>query len=392
VTLSRIGILGLLTLGIVLRLVNLDGITSRTPDERTYAHQSNVALDHGAAGLSALAAEYRADPAVRMYPTPSRVGFIQLNAATMALTGRRDVDVLPALSCLASILSLAVLTLIGMRFLPPGALLVALLFAAVSPLELPIARRAWADAVAGLIAISMAYVTCEIIEKPRLPRLILLAGLAAAGVSVKELSAATSAICVLWLIWWLGVQHRDWKKVAVLVGAMAAAAVITVSLLASVTGGITNYFETVFDGAHAISMSPYELEYASGPPWLLLYGFWILTPVVTLLSVPGFFAAFRGSVATRWIAFFVLAHIAIPAAVPHWLNLRYVTAVSGPLCLIAGLGVWQVLVWCRDAKVVTGAAVAILAIAAWTDYQRFQRIFVRDGTPDLAIKFLINER
>ena len=392
-TLSRIGILGLLTLGIVLRLVNLDGVTSRTPDERTYAQHATVFLDRGTAGLRQLADQYRRDPALKLYPSPTRAGFIHLNAAAMALTGRHDIEVLPAVSCLASILSLVVLAFAGMRFFPITATLAGLLFVAVSPVELPLARRAWADATVEIISIAMAYVTCEIAENPSGIWVILLAALSAIGITVKEFSAVTSMICVGWLLFVLGFQRREWKKAGQIVAAVAIGAVLSIAWLADSVGGPADYLRMVFGLPGAMSHNAYQLEYASGPPWLLLDGMWILSPAAVLLSIPGFYAALRSpNRSWRWIAVFVLAQLAITAAMPLSLDLRYISPAIGLFCLIAGLGVWQILVWCRDMKVATGAAVAILAIAAWTDYQRFQRIFVRDGTPDLAIKFLIDER
>jgi hypothetical protein len=58
------------------------------------------------------------------------------------------------------------LALIGLRFFPNEATLFALLFFAVSPGELELARRTWGDALTGLISLSLVYVAGEITPVP----------------------------------------------------------------------------------------------------------------------------------------------------------------------------------------------------------------------------------
>ena len=62
--------------------------------------------------------EYKADAETRLYPPPTRVGMIRLVAAMMRWVGRQDESVGARISCAASIGSLLVLALIGIRFLP----------------------------------------------------------------------------------------------------------------------------------------------------------------------------------------------------------------------------------------------------------------------------------
>ncbi|HEY4086517.1 MAG TPA: hypothetical protein VGM43_11300, partial [Bryobacteraceae bacterium] len=130
-----------------LRLANLHNVNSRTPDERVYTYQAKTVVDQGpAAGMRSLIAEYRTDPDAKLYPPPTRAGMIRMMAALMRWTGRYGEDVGALISCAASIGSVVVLALLAVRFFPPWAAIAAMLFYAVLPADLAIARRTWTDA------------------------------------------------------------------------------------------------------------------------------------------------------------------------------------------------------------------------------------------------------
>ena len=104
-----------------LRVANFGNVNTRTPDERVYTYQAKTWLESGRAGIRSMVEEYKGDAETRWYPPPTRVGMIRLVAAAMRWTGRSDESVGARLSCAASIGSLVVLALIGVRFLPPWA-------------------------------------------------------------------------------------------------------------------------------------------------------------------------------------------------------------------------------------------------------------------------------
>ncbi len=396
----------LLLLGIAVRLANLSNVPSRTPDERVYTAQAQIWRQAGVAGLRGVVQNYESDPAALLYPPPTRVGMISLVAAAMRVTGRTDESAGAILSCAAGIGSLFVVALIGFRFFPPWATLCGLLFYAVSPPELAIDRRAWADATAELIALLGVYLTCEIVRDSRRPALYLLFALAgAAGIAVKEPTGIPFGLCGLWLLWVLAIKRHEFRNVAILIGGSAVALAACGGWLAYSVGSLAELARIVSGRPAANATNAYALGYASGPGYLLLQGFWIVSPVSVLFGLAGGFAAFRARAAfksreeqVRWIAIFTLVQIAIPMMIPHWLNLRYVSVAFGCFCLVAGLGFWfaVTLILSRikmsDRKVLAGM-VALAAIAgAIGDYARFERYFVRDQTADLSIRMLLNER
>jgi hypothetical protein len=68
----------------------------------------------------------------------------------------------------------------------------------------------------------------------------------------------------------------------------------------------------------------------------------------------------------------------------------------GPFYLIAGLGFWYCASLCSnqlktfDRRVFAGLAVVAVSMFAVADYNRFQRIFVRDELSDLSIKAVLD--
>ena len=152
----------LLCLGAELRVANLSNVSSRGPDEREYSIQAKTLLRRGQAGVRSLIAEYQQSPLLRLYPTPTRLGYLWPLAAAMRLTGGRDERVGAYLSCAASIGSLFILALIGVRFFPSWATFFALLFFAVSPMELAVSRRAWPDALVEFLGFSLVYAAAAI--------------------------------------------------------------------------------------------------------------------------------------------------------------------------------------------------------------------------------------
>jgi 4-amino-4-deoxy-L-arabinose transferase-like glycosyltransferase len=177
----------LLCLAAVLRVANLDNVTLRTPDERVYTRQANAWLQSGQPGIRALVEEYQRDPDARLYPPPTRVGMIRLVAATMRWTGRNDEAVGAIISCFASIASLYMVALIGIRFLPTWAALAGLLLYAVFPAALTIARRTWSDALVELAGLLLVWLACEITRDSR-RRIwyLLFAVVGSASITIKE--------------------------------------------------------------------------------------------------------------------------------------------------------------------------------------------------------------
>lgn len=402
----------LLCLGIGLRLANLSIVTGRSPDETNYTRQANTLLQEGAAGLRGMAAEYQRDPAARLAGPPTRAGYLWMLAATMRLTGKNDESAGAFLSCAASIGSLFLLTLIGIRFLPPWATLFALLFLAVSPAELELARRTWADALVGFLGLSLVYVAGEITRDPQ--RRIwhwLFVLLGSLGILVKEFGLVVFGLYAVGVLWVLLIQRRDFRSgLALMVGGLVGTGVSVVWLAHSI-GGFSVVVQTVTNWRAAHLTNTYALEYQSGPGYLLLQAFQIISPVPALFCLIGLAVAFLSHRKLRflrlsagaanwpvigWMALFILGYLSLPMILPHWLNLRYVSVLFGPFYLLAGVGFWYAasLCWNRletfPRKVFAAVIILGLGISASSDYRRFQRMFVWNGLGDLSVRLVLD--
>jgi 4-amino-4-deoxy-L-arabinose transferase-like glycosyltransferase len=383
-----------------LRLVNLRNVHSRTPDERVYTYQAKKVIEQGAsAGMRSLIEEYKRDPTAKLYPPPTRAGMVRMLAAAMQWTGKFDESVGAWISVLASIGSVAVLALLAVRFLPPWAAVPAMLFYAVLPADLAIARRAWTDALVELAGLLLVWFACEVARKPeQRDWLVLAAVVGGLSLTVKESMPLPWGLCGLWILWVLA-RRRLWTNVTIFLAANALALGLSLWWLAGQAGSLHDFISIVAGIPAANAANEYALVYASGPPYLLLYAYWIIAPLTSLLAVAGAVAVWRKKrePALIFITGFSVAFIAIAMSMPHWINLRYLGNTFGPVCLLAGLGAWWVIgAGCEwldigDRRPLAAVAIAIIVGCAGADYIRFRHYFVRDEVVDLSIKMLADE-
>ncbi len=387
--------MALLLLGAALRVSNLS-ITARSPDEKIYAAQARAALQDGMAGTRRVVDAFRRNPQLWIYPSPTRIGYAYLVAGAMSLTGTRDESAGTYVSCLASILTLAVTMRLGLRFLGGWITVLAILFLAVFPPELVVARRCWTDASSGLAATAMLYLTLEIWSDTKRWPLALLPVAGTAAVLIKETAVLVYAPCLLAALWSVLRRGRDARRASILLAGAVLWAAGAMTLLALSTGGPRVPFQIIVEQARLNATNPYALEYCTGPGYLLLLAFARLSPVTFVLALLGMAQAWarpgtRDRVAAALLAGFTVTSIAPYALVPHWLNLRYASASFAPLCLLASAALYQ---WFLLAKeklsgglfrwVAVGGAAAILIFAA-ADYRRFEQSYVRIPTPDLSV-------
>jgi len=205
--------------------------------------------------------------------------------------------------------------------------------------------------------------------------------------------------CAIWILWILA-RKRLWTNAAIFLAANATALGLSLWWLAGQVGSLHDYVSIVAGIPAANAANEYALEYASGPPYLLLYAYWIIAPLTSLLAVAGVAAVFlrKRESALIFIAGFSIAYIGLAMSMPHWINLRYVGNTFGPVCLLAGLGAWWLVeAGCEwmdtaDRRPFAAVAIAILIGGAAADYIRFRHYFVRDEVVDLSIKWLTDER
>ena len=394
---------------ITLRLSNRE-VASRSPDEEVYIHYATRVAGSGIEGGRGLVESYNRDIRLWIYPTPIRLGYIYLVAAVMKLSGASADRAAVSISSVFSIGGFFVAALLGLRFFDRWAVLVGLALLSVSPIELAIARRAWQDSVWGCIGLLLFYLCLEasISMRPKAWRICFF-GVGAYYLTIKGSALVVYGLCTLWLVGSAWVQEGSLQKCLRIVIASALVGAASFAALAWCSGGAFSVIETIQHNLLSREWNN-DRQFNSGPWYSFFLGFLALSPITTLLSIAGIATIMlpRNSGLVRpglerrqrqavWAMIYLIFTLLFAATVPaNYKNLRYVTILVGPLCLLSGLAVVYLLAFARVKLPVWGyhfAAYAValgLALTSLTDYRRFERIFVRNGLNDLAIVRVIN--
>src|SRR5882672_517617 len=140
--------------GAGLRLSHLDR-RARTPDETFYTTLAAKMVQSGPGFMSDYVRAFNERPAEVAYPWPQRIGYFWLVSGSMSLTGNTGIEVPVVLSCLASVLALALLGGIALSLGGPWTAVATLGFAVASPLDLALAQRAWQDSILSALTLVM---------------------------------------------------------------------------------------------------------------------------------------------------------------------------------------------------------------------------------------------
>jgi hypothetical protein len=219
---------------------------------------------------------------------------------------------------------------------------------------------------------------------------------------IKETSAILYAVCFLISLWAVLRRSSNLHAAGVLVGAAVFSGAGVLLLLDVAIGSLGLSLQTVTTAAGMVGENTYAIEYQSGAAYLLLLTLAKLSPVTMSLAALGIVlilcALMRDSLRdpqpAALLAWLTLGNLALYSVVPHWLNVRFVSASFAPLCLFAGGGIHYSFLLVRrklqgealTAAVVSGVAFLLFSVVA--DYERFQQSFVWPETQDLSVKMV----
>ena len=301
--------------------------------------------------------------------------------------------------------------LLGLRFFDRWAVLIGLALLSVSPLDLAMARRAWLDSVVGGIGILLFYLCAEasVSSRPRWWRVCFWI-VASYFLLIKEFALFIYALCALWLVMDVWRRGFSWKAVAAVSIPCGLVVIVSYGAVMWVSGGARPVLQLYQHMGQALSWNQYAHLYQRGPWYSFPLGFWVLSPVTTLLCGLGIgqiilrrksFTHVLGLDPRQWraawaMAVFISAVLVAATLPPDFKSLRYITVILAPLYLIDGLLINYLLTAGRSRLAPAGWYVAVCAVAVTvalvciTDYTRFQRIFVQYQLDDLAITRVVN--
>lgn len=389
--------------GVALRLYFFSPDLIRSPDEGTYTHQANTLLAQGNAGFRTLAQELASDP-VRMSetPSPTRVGYLAILISWMQITRDKSPLAGAQLSLLCSLTALALVAFTSYRAFSPIVAIIATLFFSVLPFELTTSRRAWQESFIALLAwalISIAIYIARSTSHRRAAGFAAFALLGLIAITTKENMALFFFLCAAGLATHFILQH-DRSAVINTVACTLAAGVVSLAILASLFGGLSQY--TQFERAylHNENLSAYSLQIDSATPSMFFTGLLLTIPVVLLAALIGLATSvfrtfrartpFRGNAALG-IALISLSTILLQIFTQRY-NFRYTAPAYCSLCLLAGIGIEAILVPLARFLAPLGRPLAwgilsfSLAVGALRDLNFARDKFLLPAMQDLAVR------
>jgi len=396
----------LLAVGIWLRVTGFDALLPRSPDERNLAAEAREVVAMGPAAIQNIVAEIHADPILWGEPSPLRAGYLFLLAGLMQASGDGTELVGAWLSVASSVGCLLLVAWMGWKFLSKEAALVAVMFAAVSPLELVLARRAWQDAFVELLALELLAIAMQaVVDRGR--RVWWLGALAVAGaygVTVKEINALVFGFCVV-VVGAVLVKEKDWRGLAWLAGSCAVATGLACWWLAHLFGGMQTALAFETEWLQRSTAGSYSAEYETGPGWMYFAALLRLAPVVVVAAWVGIgvlawgFAKrqkdeVKAPLMAAALVCFCAVFFTLPVLAERRMNFRYASVAFGALDLLTGVGVaWAIKPLRRAlAPLGTVAATVVLlfaiGVAGYRDWVFFATRMQARDVEDLSIRMV----
>jgi 4-amino-4-deoxy-L-arabinose transferase-like glycosyltransferase len=329
--------------GTMIRIADLSGVDTRSPDERYYTWQANTLLDQGTVqGYTTLFQAFDRD-----LPPPTRIGYLSLLTTMMHLTGDRTMLAGAQLACLASVLTLVLVAFGAWRLLSPTAALTATLLYAVSPASLMFARRSWQESVIELLSAACLIGACLVLIRNRSWQWAAAwCLLGVACVSMKEVSAVVYLLVSAVLVVVLALRQRRAEALAY-AAAPVLALLLTACWWAVLMGGFGTLARLRLLTGNAGMDSDYSRLYESGSPSILVHGLWIISSATVVLAAVGVGTALvrlarrdrsRCTLLSLALAVFVLFFLALAVLLPDKMNFRHISVIFAPLALLAGAG------------------------------------------------------
>jgi hypothetical protein len=392
---------------LVVRLVHFH-VPVRTPDETTYFLYATSLYERGPSALPEIVREYRSRPELRDYPSPTRVGHVGLQWASMVLHSSASLDAAAAVSVWSSVGMLLIVWRIAASFLAPWVAPVAMSFLAFSPLDLAMSRRLWGDEPFAFAIGAMLWCFLEHARSRRPAWAVAFFVCGFEALLIKE-----TALFFL-VLGTLGLQlksppRRAWALAG---GGMLTllAALVFQALACGGFGAVREAWAGAFGSG---TPNEYMLKYQTGGLEYYARGFAILQPFAIvaglLASLAAALAALAAVVRSRasglgkgwlwpktlgFLGVMILLFVTVALAYPQK-NMRFLAPIYAPLFLMAGATVRYAVTAALARTPVTmrpfviGAAVTAMVVVSWMSYQTFVFWFIARGVPDLATPWFV---
>ena len=390
----------ILLAAIVLRVVNFD-VPERSPDEVLWTKFGAGIAREGPAWVTRLTHDFNRDADVE-FPWQQRVGYSCLVGLAMRVSRDSTVRTTEAVSTLSSVALVALTGVVAFEFLGPWVAAMAMLFLAVSPLDLALARRAWQDDVMALLTLLAVWAFLRHAARGGRGSAVAFFAISAYTLLVKESAVIAFGLGTLGLALVAWRRSRGWKQPLFVLAVGAAAGLLALGVVVAVSGGWAELRRTLELSREALAPDDYLRKYQMGGVGYYVTGLRILQPVPFLLGALGAVLAVlrvpflvsglsapraRGAlVALGWL---VLGFGAVAFSY-YSKNLRFLSPIYAPVCLLAAalVGSGLAALRARVPRRVAWVAVVVVALAfagsALLDARRFDHYFNELQMQDLA--------
>lgn len=380
-----------LIVGVVARFSYLNPAI-RTPDEQVYALYADEIIQNGPLGLVNLLDAYAAEPVSWIYPPPTRAGYIYFLAFFSTWTNKTPREAGSFLSAVFSALTLLLFVFLGLRARTGVGLLVGLMFYAVSPMDLAIARRTWQESIMSFLSLVFFLISVRVAKKFACRSgWYYFAILSIAALFMKETGFAMAGILAAGLCVYF-ISQKRFREALFVIFVETGAFILWFFFFWKMTGNPLGAAEMLSHVKDSIPTNAYAVQFQAGSLRGLLEGLAAVSPGAFLLFLTGLAASLkrRGDgflkaavlYANAWILFYLL--------VPYSVNLRYLSVIYFAYYLTAAFGATALWEGVRRISVLrTRRAVWILMAAvfiglAMTDYANFRHLFINRQAIDLT--------
>ena len=375
----------ILLAGVALRLY-WNNVREYSPaDEAVYTGVTRAIVDAGWSSYPAVATEYLQDQRRWVYPGPLRWGnylFTTLSCRVMGTCGPRS---LAWVSTMAGIATLALTFLLAWNLIGVRAALLAAAFAATSPLQLGLGRRALQDELVVAMFLLDGLLLYRLLEKPRERRGAALYGSAVAAMTlslgVKESFAIFLAILsVPFMVRW--VRERRIRVGELLLFALPP---ILYSVISAVAVGGWQRFTTIAAMVPRFGLhSPAALAYQAGWFHRVLVDLLLVDPLICVAAIGGLWIALGAPRSLQngpgWLALLTALMIAAFGLLSSK-NLRYYAALDPLLRILAAWTIVEHQLRGSSRKQLLIAA-TVVVVSVGMDLALFHRLFITGNVYD----------
>lgn len=300
------------------------------------------------------------DPGMWVFPNPLRWSYLGL--ASLCSSSHHA---LATLSTISGIAAVALTYRVARELFDETAALAAAAFAATSPLQLALGRRALADEFFCVAVLASLAALLLHARTKRLPWLA--AWIVATTIAIAAKEQFLFLYPVLLLFWWLRMRAIHWTSALT----WALPPFLFYAVFCALARDLTSFFRIARIITSAMTAT-YAEQYQSGPPHRLILDSLAIAPLVTIVALAALvgIALRRDAFAPpyRHLALLAAGILAVHAALPSQ-NLRYIVAAD-PLLRI--LGAAFLLHDARPGRWLGGA----LVVNAMVELLLFYRVFI----------------